>query len=385
MTFPTTIQQRARARRQDGLSLIELMISMALGLLLLAAITSLIVSQSGHRDELEKSSEQIENGRYASQILRDDIQHAGFYGQAFVFNAAPYLVPSASLAIPDPCITTPVTGTGSLLEAMSLPIQGYDSASTTPVGCIPAADFVPGTDVLVIRRADTGYVASKPGDTIPQDGNVYLQASAASTVMAVGQGSTWGTSTSTFSLFFDQLKQVAAPVRQYLVHIYFISPCSNPTGPASPTYNIATCRATDDNGHPIPTLMRLELKAAPTAPSTTAWTLVPLVEGIESMQFDYGLDTTPAPTGDGYPDTYTTAPAASLGWSEVMAVRINLLARNLQCTTGYKDTKTYSLGLTTNIAPTAASSVGCTNGDYKRHVFTELVRVINPSSRLAAQ
>ena len=388
MTHSARIQQHARLHRQDGLSLIELMISMALGLLLLAAITSLIVSQSSHRDELEKSSAQIENGRYATQVLREDIEHAGFYGQAYVFNGIPYFVPASGVAAPDPCITAPTMGAGSLMEAMSIPIQGYNSATASPVSCLPAADFVPGTDVLVIRRAGTDYVASKAGDIIPTTatGNVYLQASAASTVMATGQGATWGVSGSTFPLFLDQLKQVPAPVRQYLVHIYFISPCSNPTGPGSGTSNIPTCQASDDGGNPIPTLMRLELGSLTSAPSTTGWTLTPLVEGIENMQLDYGLDTTPAPPlGDGYPDGYTSAPPDSLSWSEVMAVRINVLARNLQCSTGYRDTKTYNLGLSTVVTPTTASAAACTNGDYKRHVFTELVRAINPSSRLATQ
>ena len=89
--------------------------------------------------------------------------------------------------------------------------------------------------------------------------------------------------------------------------------------------------------------------------------------------------------GDGYPDSYITNPLTSTDWSNVMAVRINLLARNIDCTTGYRDTKMYNLGIASGIAPSAASAVNCGNGDYKRHVFTELVRAINPSGRRAAQ
>ncbi len=364
MTPCTSALQIAPARRQAGLSLIELMISMAIGLLLLAAITSLIVSQSANRDELEKSSRQIENGRYASQILRDDIQHAGFYGQAF-------LLPNPPAALPNPCLTSPAMGSPSLMEAMPVPIQGYDSPASSPITtCLPDADFVHGTDILVIRRADTNYSA------LDTTGQVFIQTSAASTVMATGTGSTWGTDTSTFPLFFDQLKTVAVPLRKYFVHIYFLSPCSNPTGTPDPTSNLPTCQSTDDNGNPIPTLKRLELSYNGT---TTTWSLVPLVEGIENMQFDWGTDT----DGDGYPNQYTPTPVTSTDWSNVMAVRINLLARNLDCTHNYQDTKTYNLGLTTGITP--ASAVGCTNGDYRRHVFTELVRAINPSSRRASQ
>lgn len=362
----TAALQNAPARRQAGLSLIELMISMAIGLLLLAAMTSLIVSQSANRDELEKSSRQIENGRYASQLVADDIQHAGFYGQAF-------LLPNPPAGLPDPCITTPVTGAGSLAEAMPVAIQGYDSPASSPIpNCLPDADFVHGTDILVIRRADTAY--SGTPTTIPQTGDIFMQTSAASTVMAPGTGAT----SSTFPLYFDQLQTVPVPLRKYFVHIYFLSPCSNPTGPTATSYNIPTCQNTDDNGNPIPTLKRLELGSA-NGGTATVWNLVPLVEGIENMQFDWGTDT----DSDGYPNQYTPAPATSTDWSNVMAVRINLLARNIDCTPNYLDTKIYNLGLTTGIVP--ASAVGCTNGDYKRHVFTELVRAINPSGRRSAQ
>jgi type IV pilus assembly protein PilW len=217
----------------------------------------------------------------------------------------------------------------------------------------------------VIRRADTKY------SSLDTTGQVFIQTSAASTVMATGTGSTWGTSSSTFPLFFDQLQTVAVPLRKYFVHIYFVSPCSVPAGGAT------DCTGSgDDNGHPIPTLKRLELSYNGAA---TQWTIVPLVEGIENMQLDYGMDT----DGDGYPNNYITNPATSTDWSNVMAVRINLLARNIDCTASYQDTKTYNLGLASGITP--ASAVGCTNGDYRRHVFTEAVRAINPSSRRASQ
>jgi type IV pilus assembly protein PilW len=388
MTPHFTIARRSAAGRQHGLSLIELMISMALGLLLLAAITSLIVAQSGHRDELEKSSRQIENGRYASQVLREDIEHAGFYGQiqSLTLSSAPYMQPAAGVATPNPCMTTPVAGTGSLQAAMTIPIQGYDAPAASPIpGCLPDADFVPGTDILVIRRADS-QLATYPTDTA--NGNIFLQAGPSAAVLAVGMGSTWGTTTSTFPLFYDVLTQTKPiPLRQYLVHIYFIAPCSNPTGPTTTTYNIPTCLSTDDDGHPVPTLMRLELGAVNGGPNT-GWNLVPLVEGIEDMQFDYGMDT----AGDtvpsqytGYPAGYITAPADSQKWADVMAVRINLLARNIQCTNDYKDTKVYNLGLASAVSPPATAGNGCVNGDFKRHVFTELVRAVNPSGRRALQ
>lgn len=364
MTTPSltiAVPQGRPATRQAGLTLIELMISMAIGLVLLAAITSLIVAQSSNRKELEKSSRQIENGRYASQMLRNDIQLAGFYGQ---LHFPPTL---STVYTPDPCTTAPAMSapdTESLKNDMSLAIQGYDSPASSPIAtCLPDADFVHGTDILVVRHADTQVPSTATND-------LFIQSAAGSAVLAVGNSNSVGTASSTYPLFLDDLKTIPAPVRLYHVYIYFLSPCNVPAGGA------ADCTGPqDDSGHPVPTLKRLTLSASG---GTAQWTMEPLVEGIENMQFDYGIDN----TSDGYPDNYVTNPGTLTNWSHVMAVRINLLARNVECTTGYRDTKTYNLGLTTNVLPPPSN---CTNGDYKRHVFTELVRAINPSGRSAAQ
>lgn len=114
----------------------------------------------------------------------------------------------------------------------------------------------------------------------------------------------------------------------------------------------------------VPTLKMVEF-------TDGAMTTHPMVEGVEDMQFDYGVDT----TGDGAPDGYTRTPAAG-SWENVMAVRVNVLARNNDRTVGYVDAKSYRLsGISTVPAVPAFSD------NYKRHAFNQLVRVINPSSR----
>ena len=327
------------------------MISLAIGLLLLAGLTTLIVQQSSARDELEKSSRQIENGRYAMQILHDEIEHGGFYGQYFN-------IPAPAGVMPDPCATDLV----SLDAAMSLPIQGYDAPATVVAplsACLNNANHLAGTDILVIRRVDTS-VTTMADAAAGADGLIYLQTTTASQVMNTGAAA----DTTKFPLTYSTSTITGpADLRAYLVHIYFVSPCSTMA-------NGTTCASTDDNGQPIPTLKRLELSATGVA---TLFTLTPLVEGIENLQLDYGIDN----DNDGYPDSYTTAPATTAAWSNVMAIRVNLLARNNDPTPGYSDTKIYSLG--------GAGTVGPFNNPYKRHAYSELVRVVNPSGRRAQQ
>jgi type IV pilus assembly protein PilW len=338
---------------QRGLSLIELMISLTIGMILLIGITTLIVRQSSTRDELEKNSRQIENGRYAVQLLHDDIEHAGFYG--------PYSPPVASLTYtsPDPCAgwnqgwsTSPLT--------VPTPVYGYPGGASAPVSCL--TNYKSGTGVLVVRRTNTIPVPV----TSAVAGITYLQVSRCPNATEIGTPFILGTGG--FTLHQMDCSTSTA-LNQYLVHIYYISSCDV----CAPSDNIPTLKMIENNG-----------------------TVIPLVEGIENMQFDYGLDTD-VTQGDGYPDLYTADPnvAAASGsvpnfnntvanvWSDVMAIRVNLLARNIDCTTGYTDTKTYNLGLAASSVPAPAST--CTNGDYKRHVFSELVRLVNPSGRRAQQ
>lgn len=334
--------------RQNGLSLVELMVSITVGLILLAGITALIVQQSGIRDELEKSSRQIENGRYAMQILNDDIRHAGFYGQYASLSAPPS-------TLPDPC----ATALADLDPAMTLPIQGYDSPATVPAplsACLPDANHVAGTDILVVRRADT---IDDIDLSTAVAGQVYLQTTPMAYVMVIGPDPTPAIP-SAYTLK-KKNGTTAEKLHKYFVHIYFLSPCNQPAGGG------ATCTgSTDDNGRPIPTLKRLELGVAGGA---TAFGVVPLVEGIENFQLDYGIDA----TSDGSPDSDAAAPASTADWANVMAVRVNLLARNNDPTAGHQDTKTYHLGM--------AGAVGPFNDAYKRHAYSKLVRAINPSGR----
>jgi type IV pilus assembly protein PilW len=164
--------------------------------------------------------------------------------------------------------------------------------------------------------------------------------------------------TTAFPLMRKDCATVAA-LREYLVNVYFIS-------------------ANNRAGQNIPTLMRLELTG-----STMAQ--IPLVEGIEEMNVEYGIDN----DGDGQPDAYTSDPTtytyagcttctAVTNWSNVVTAQLHVLARSPERSPGYIDTKTYSLG------PDAAGNaitVGPTNDGYRRHVYTAMVRIVNPAGR----
>jgi len=59
-----------------------------------------------------------------------------------------------------------------------------------------------------------------------------------------------------------------------------------------------------------------------------------------------------------------------LGWQNVMAVKVWVLARDLDSTTGYTNNRTYVLG---------GESVGPFNDPVRRNVFASTIRVVNPA------
>lgn len=341
--------------RQRGMTLVEWMVSITIGLVLLAGLTGLIARQSSTQAELEKSSRQIENGRYAMQLLNEDIQMAGYYGE---FSAAI----TAPGSLPDPCLKA----VSDLEPAMAFAVQGYDSPTTSPLSCVAAGNHVAGTDILVLRRVEP-ITLSKATAASAAGGQVYLQSGLTPSGLQFSKKMGTGSDASGSAVFtlFTKDGTTLAPLRRFLVHIYYVSPCSVMAG--------ATCTSSDDGGRPIPTLKMLELSAAG---STTTMTTTPLVEGIENMQFDYGIDT----SGDGAADSQFIANPATAEWANVVALSVHLLARSTEPSVGYVDPKTYAMGYdSTGATQTVTPAAGVQS--YKRHLFSELIRVVNPSSR----
>ncbi|MEX0960428.1 MAG: PilW family protein [Burkholderiales bacterium] len=353
-------------KTQSGLSLIELMIAMALGLILMVALGSLFIATSRSNTELQKSAQQIENGRYAMQLLTEDLKHAGYYGP---FSSLPALG-----ATPDPC----QTGNAALLfDSLPLPVQAFrapdlatrpDISATTCGTWLTNANLVPGTDVIVIRRADTTVVG--PADsTVLAD--VYIQSTASDAEIQFGNGAAPGTANKADGTATELVQKNgnAAEIRKFRVHVYFVAPCSVGTG------TDGLCTANDDT---IPTLKRLELRSQG---GVRDMYVTPLAEGIELIKAEWGIDDQPGTPdattgliGDGVVDAYVAAPnAAQL--SNTIAAKLFVLARNTEPTAGHVDDKTYVL------ASAGVATLANPNDAFKRHVFASDVLLMNMGGR----
>jgi type IV pilus assembly protein PilW len=379
-----TRQHPTRPATQRGLSLVELMVSMVIGLVILAALVALFVNSSGSNRELARANSLIENGRLAIELLGNDVVHAGYAGPYVptfddqTFEGVPADVPTA---IPDPCLSYATPWNAAYRQnLLHVPLNVYDSNAVC--GGI-VVDKQPNTDVLVVRHAETCEAGS--GGLCEDDlaGNVYLQTSRCETDV---ERYVFGTEDDTT---FDLLQlDCATPAekRKFVSNIYYVR-----------DYAVAA-------GDGIPTLMRSTFDFDGVLPAHQPG--VPLVEGIEAFRVELGVDsmskayagqpngtavnyaaavdwldpdtrTTPTNRGDGTPDgafvSCTTASPCTLAQlMNVTAVKIYVLARSRDEVAGYTDTKTYQLGNT---------ALGPFNDGFKRHVYVSTLRLPNVAGR----
>lgn len=329
--------------RQSGFSLIELMVSTAIGLVVLAVLATIFANTSTARAELQRSSQQIDNGRYAVDLLSEDLQLAGYFGE---LNVSGLIVPAA---LPDACSTVPADWANSI----PLHVQGYDEGSGAPA-CVPAS-LKASTDIVAVRRSGTCLAGTAGCDAVVAT-QPYLQVG-----LCGAAGNAYELNIAADVAWPHTLKDCAtvAGRRRYVSHIYFVS---NDNG----------------SGAAIPTLKRLELNGA-------GYTEVALVEGIERLQIEYGIDT----DGDGSPDGYTADPttyapagcptcSAPNNWANVVTAKLHVLSRSLEISPGYLNSKVYDLGFDAAGAPLRA---GPFNDGFRRHVYSAAVRIMNASGR----
>ncbi|SEI48931.1 type IV pilus assembly protein PilW [Azotobacter beijerinckii] len=275
------ICKRISGTRQHGFSLVEIMVAMVLGIVMLLVVSEVFVNNSRTRDEVEKSGRQIENGTYALRLLEDELANAGYWGEAGGQPVAASLPPLCPTAAAD------------ISAAMGYPIQG-DAGSGS--NCAKSKD---GSAFLAIRRVSTCAVGDVGCAAASTD--FHLQVSAC-------QSESPGTlklSTNVDALVFKQHDcKATAPRYRFLSRVFYVG----------------------DND----ILMRAELS------SGNYNTVTSLVDDIEIIRFEYGLDI----NGDAQVDEYTPAPDDT-DWPNVVAVKVSLIARNPQATLGYVDERTY--------------------------------------------
>jgi type IV pilus assembly protein PilW len=324
---------------QRGFTLIEMMISVTIGLAILAGLVGVLATNASNARSNDRTSELMTNGRYALNSIKQEVREAGFRGHTWAEPTAPGNTYWSTLSNGSGCFGTEAGATADAFIAnVRQGVWGSNNANPFAANCIPAASYSAGNDVMVVRRmavvptaetalqANTVYFRS-----IYERGQLY-RSTAGAPVVPPFTGATQ--TPSTFEL------------RTY---VYYISP-----------FTVSA------NENPlVPSLRRMSLQTGPVNGGTMVDELV--ASGIEHLQVRYSRLTTAPDTQ--YLDTLTggSSTAADTDWDEVNSVRLWLLARNATPEPGYANTSTYVMG---DQSYTVADS-------FRRQLFTTVVQLRN--------
>jgi len=342
-------------RIQKGLTLIELMIAMLLGIFLIGGVIQIFLSSKQTYRMQENLSRIQENGRFAMHFIEQDARMTGSVG----CNSQTAIIST---------LTTPTP----FLYNFSTAIEGFEATSPTVWAPVINADIIGplgGSDVLTIRRSsDQGFTVvaqatASAGLTLDDTAtNANLKAAGYLNSLGANNCMTVVVSNCATAAVF----QVSAIAGTVLSH--------NTGGSCDPKNTTADLGTTFKGGQvfPINTISYYVRKRDPLDPNNQpslyrrvgANAAEELVEGIENMQILYGVDT----NNDNTPDFYEKADAVLLNWPNVVSIRISLLVVSLDNNVAAQPLPYVYNGVT--IVPAASDK-------RIRRVFTSIIALRN--------
>jgi type IV pilus assembly protein PilW len=322
-------KHRKTSMSSRGFTIVELMISLAIGLILFAGVMSIFVGMRATTAETSSYGELQENGRFAISVLTDDLLKQDFWGDlAGTFSFAK--LSAVPAAIGNDCVgdgvnnaTFPV-GVGNFRTLWGVTITG---AALNPLGCFPStSQSKVGSDVIQIKRV----LADPAGAAAP--GNYYL------TTNNVEGGISIGTAAPPV---IDNSR-----IWEYQHHVYYV-------------------REETVGNNVVPVLMQGRI-------ANLRMGFAPVIDGIEVIRFLYGI----GPETTGVVDRFVSADTMNAGlWdnatgTRILAVKIYALARSILPDSKYQNTNTYQLG------PGEAGKFEV-NDNYRRLLFSSTVTLYN--------
>lgn len=321
--------------------MIEMMISITVGLIIVASLVGVLASNSSRTRTNERTSEVQTNGRYALNSIKRELRLAGYRGYTW---AEPNTPSTTITPISNECLETGATA-GSFVSNIRQGIWGKNDSNpfSGASNCIPSANYSNG-DVLVIRSLATTSASSTIKFRSNYSAGEIFRGTPATTCPAPISG---------YAAPFNKAPCItgtpSVDVNDYAVQInvYYISPytTSATENPVVPALYRATLQP-DGN-------MTQELVAS----------------GIEHFQVQYGRFTTDLNTRyfNANDITGTSTNSSETEWDDINSVRIWLLARNSTKEPGYANTQTYTMG----------DQSYAVNDSYRRELFSTVVQLRN--------
>lgn len=353
---------------QRGITLVEMMIAMLLGLLLIAGISQAFLSNRQTYQVTEGMSRIQENGRFALEAMNFRIRMAGYIGcisEVQIYN---------NLETPD-----------GFAFALGNGIEGFEASGTAPGSTValagPAAGWSPalpadiagrvqpGSDVVVVRNLSAEASPLVPpyqqsaGIFIDADVGLYARGDILvatdcqkASVFQVADNPSQATGGGAVGIRLDHSAGAVTPGNAQPV----VWGTEQAYGAGSELSRMETWVFYVGRGATGPALFQRRLRVSGTTASLVS---EELVEGVDNMQILYGLDT----SGDGSVDQYQAASGVT-DWGQVASVRVALLLRAPEEYGLETDTQEYLVNGTTVTAP----------GDRRvRQVFSTSVAVRN--------
>ncbi|EGM69152.1 PilW family protein [Shewanella sp. HN-41] len=326
MTFSLT--KFVVMNRQTGMSLVELMVAMVIGLFLTTGVFTMFSMSSSNVTTTSQFNQLQENGRIALAIMERDISQLGFMGDLTGTDFVVGINTNVEVA----ALTSDCVGAG--LNNATLPndkpahfrrLWGYENTSTSEhLSCLDNGDVKVDTDILQLKRF--------LGPSVLKGDNNAIYAASNSSQVAFFVGENPAATIENSRIW------------EYQHHVYFIA----------------------DDASGIPILRRKTLT------STGMSNDEQLVEGIENIRFLYGFDN----DGDSTPDSFMPAENVTElmwdneGFQRLVAIKVFILVRSINQDRSYTNETKYQLGDKQITIPV--------NDHYRRKIMSTTIVLENP-------
>jgi len=291
--------------RAAGVTLVELLVAMTIGLVLIIGATQVYVDSHTAYAVNDTTARLQENARYALSVVEPDVRMSGNWGLTnFSDGIGGKALPTdAQLALGAPAASTCGVNFPLLL---GLPVQGTNDSYTATCAANSAA--MPNADTITVRRASA----------------ITVPPATASGPLRICSTRTSGVLVTDITGAFCQ--DVNAQINNLIVNLYYVDQSSSQAG--------------------VPSLRRKALNAGP------AFQDDEIVPGVEDLQVQYGVDLTAGVGATGGAATEYLNAGATLtnlltsvtAPAQIVAVRIWLLVRSDAPESGFTDDRIYEYG-----------------------------------------
>jgi len=333
----------AGAMSERGLSLIELMIALAIGLLISASVLTVYVNTSRNFALDERYGRMQENARYALRVLGEDLVMADFWGQLVSTDT---IATSLTVSSGD-CGDAPAVFAANTALLFNNHHDAGASAHFAACATV-SASRVGDSDVVAIKRVAGAPTAQAFVDAADTDGDGDTSETITTGAGSLDSGTVYLRTNGVSGTLLDNASSGNPPPVgwsdwRYMPRIYFVRDHFQSAG---------------DN---VPALCRLDLD------DDELDELSCLAEGVEDMHLEFGLDT----DSDGDANRFTATPTAA-ELETAVSVRVHLLMRSTQAVPFYTNTKSFRLG--SEVIPAA-------NDGFLRSVYSTTVAIRNSANR----